>query len=991
MSYQLETFSNLQISNRSCQVSKIKMTYNTYSSGSQWRKWDLHVHTPASFHWNGGKLLRDMDSQEKKDTFQKLFETLEGSDVAVFSFTDYWTFDGYVQFRKYLRDENLSCSKTVFPGMELRIEAPVDYRLNIQVILSDTLTEQQLEDFKSNLKIRSIDRRISDESIIEFARTLDASKARKHGFDDPARLKDNDLLKLGNKTIEVSKDSLVQAMQAVPKASAYILLPYDTSDGLEKLDWVTQPHADNYFMQTAHAFESRKEDTTNLFLGIETDKNTSFIENFQKTLNNVKKPVLCGSDAHRFSDYGNYPSNRITWIKADPTFRGFRQIFFEPRGRVRIQEFPPEEKTPYLVIDKVRFVDKTGSELFSDEWIEFNENLNTIIGGKSSGKSLLLYHIAKTITPSLVSKRSQEINLPEYNFGRFEDFDFEVMWKDGRVDKLSILIEHADREIEYIPQMYVNSLAEKQGKNSLYQLIESILEQETTYRDFKQQVDEEITELESEIHQHTRELLKQRDILQRLYKERKGIGSEEAITSEIQRLSSKIDILREESGFSVEEKEQYEFLQQKRQNQFERQRKYNSLNTTISDLLLNVDKLRNQVVVNMESFSDSVGKDKFSNRIIASLNRQAVKQIENAFKTIIKSQKRIEIEANSKANRCRDEAQRIEELLKPFQDKIRNQESLKKLQSDVDKQHKSLSEYNKKAVQIDAVKQAGFKARENLLKSYSDLFERYKRIASMLQVEAYSNIDEEIVLEAFLNFDTESFKRSFIDLFNLRNKLRPIFGSSFDEYNDFRFNESSHLETITSIYESLSSKQNLIKYKGGFSINDAISNLFKNCFLIEYNLRYKNDDILDMSPGKRGLVLLQMLLHISNAIHPILIDQPEDNLDNRTISNELRKFIKMKKLARQIIMVTHDANLVVLTDAENIIVSNQAGQQADRENEKFRFEHVTGALEHSFRKSEEETNSILFSCGVREHVCDILEGGEEAFLKREQRYGFSIR
>jgi hypothetical protein len=123
-------------------------------------------------------------------------------------------------------------------------------------------------------------------------------------------------------------------------------------------------------------------------------------------------------------------------------------------------------------------------------------------------------------------------------------------------------------------------------------------------------------------------------------------------------------------------------------------------------------------------------------------------------------------------------------------------------------------------------------------------------------------------------------------------------------------------------------------------------------------------------------------------VTPILIDQPEDNLDNRTISNELRRFIKSKKLARQIIIVTHDANLVVLTDAENIIVLNQAGQQPDRENAEYRFEHVTGALEHSFRESEDVAPGIIFACGIREHVCDVLEGGEEAFRKREQRYGF---
>ena len=173
----------------------------------------------------------------------------------------------------------------------------------------------------------------------------------------------------------------------------------------------------------------------------------------------------------------------------------------------------------------------------------------------------------------------------------------------------------------------------------------------------------------------------------------------------------------------------------------------------------------------------------------------------------------------------------------------------------------------------------------------------------------------------------------------------------------------------------------------------AIRQLFKDYFWVEYNLRYKNDDILDMSPGKRGLVLLQLILHISNATHPILIDQPEDNLDNRTISNELRQFIANKKLNRQIIMVTHDANLVVLTDAENVIVSNQSGQQANRENAAFRFEYVAGALETSFRLPDDQAvgKGVLYSCGIREHVCDILEGGEAAFKKREEKYGFTNR
>jgi len=90
---------------------------------------------------------------------------------------------------------------------------------------------------------------------------------------------------------------------------------------------------------------------------------------------------------------------------------------------------------------------------------------------------------------------------------------------------------------------------------------------------------------------------------------------------------------------------------------------------------------------------------------------------------------------------------------------------------------------------------------------------------------------------------------------------------------------------------------------------------------------------------------------------------------------------------RQIILVTHNANLVVSTDSENIIVANQSGQQVGKDKRESVFEYVSGALEFSFVKPDE--NGILYQYGIREHVCDILEGGEDAFLKREQKYGIT--
>ena len=630
------------------------MIYNTWPEGSQWRKWDLHVHTPASFHWNGGNLLRNMTNEEKNSTFRELLDILESTDVAVFCFTDYWTFDGYLQFRDYLKNNNLTCSKTIFPGMELRVEAPVDYRLNTQVILSDALTNQELDDFKSNLIIRSINRQISDESIMAFAKTLDNSKAKIHGFGAPGSLNDDDLLLLGASTIEITRESLKTAFQSIPPSTAYIVLPYDTSDGIIDLDWKTQPQADNYFMQTAHIFESRKDESVDLFLGLETDKNRDFIENFRKTLNYVPKPVLCGSDAHRFSDYGRYPNNKATWIKADPTFQGFKQIIYEPRERVRIQELQPEEKTPYLVIDKVRFIDNTNSKLFPNDWIHLNRNFNAIIGGKSSGKSLLLYHIAKTVTPELIDKRGKEVTILDYHFGDIKQFDFEVVWKDGFSEKLSTSDEHSAREIEYIPQMYVNSLAEKEGKASLYKLIESILQQNTTYRDFFQQKKQEISQLEANIEQDVSELLRLRSELQRLTDERRIIGDFTAINNEIGRLSTGISKLREESDFSIAEKDQYEKLLHQRVVQGQRKHKYEELNNSITSLTHAIELTEKQTIRILEDQSADIGLDRFSKKVLAILRTSATKIIAKAFAEIARSQRVLAQRSHDKAVKCEE-------------------------------------------------------------------------------------------------------------------------------------------------------------------------------------------------------------------------------------------------------------------------------------------------------------------------------------------------
>ena len=142
-----------------------------------------------------------------------------------------------------------------------------------------------------------------------------------------------------------------------------------------------------------------------------------------------------------------------------------------------------------------------------------------------------------------------------------------------------------------------------------------------------------------------------------------------------------------------------------------------------------------------------------------------------------------------------------------------------------------------------------------------------------------------------------------------------------------------------------------------------------------------------MTPGKRALFLLRLILFESEDTWPLLIDQPEDDLDSRSIYDDIVPFLKEKKKERQIIMVSHNANLVIGSDSEQVIVANRHG--TDRENADGRqFNYLTGSLEYS-KTRDEDSNDTLKSQGVCEHTCEILEGGKIAFEQRKNKYNIS--
>jgi hypothetical protein len=138
---------------------------------------------------------------------------------------------------------------------------------------------------------------------------------------------------------------------------------------------------------------------------------------------------------------------------------------------------------------------------------------------------------------------------------------------------------------------------------------------------------------------------------------------------------------------------------------------------------------------------------------------------------------------------------------------------------------------------------------------------------------------------------------------------------------------------------------------------------------IEYGIQYEGVAIEQLSPGTRGIVLLLLYLAVDRQdVRPLIVDQPEENLDPNSVFEELVPHFREARKRRQVIIVTHNANFVVNTDADQVIVARSTRQSA---NSLPFFSYNCGSLENS---------------EVRKSVCQILEGGERAFLERERRY-----
>ncbi|UFK98266.1 AAA family ATPase [Kaistella faecalis] len=224
---------------------------------------------------------------------------------------------------------------------------------------------------------------------------------------------------------------------------------------------------------------------------------------------------------------------------------------------------------------------------------------------------------------------------------------------------------------------------------------------------------------------------------------------------------------------------------------------------------------------------------------------------------------------------------------------------------------------------------------------------------------------------------TSSFQKRFLDFISF-NKAGTFYGKENAELQFRKLIENADISIFDGVSKLLENLVNPFftdlrepekKTYIENQVNDVVD-LYDYLFSLDfvdynYELRQGNKNLDQLSPGEKGALLLIFYLLLDNNDIPLIIDQPEDNLDNHSVANILVPFIKKAKSKRQIILVTHNPNLAVVADAEQVIYT-----ELDKENN-YKFSFKAGAIENP---------------KINECIVKVLEGAMPAFNKRKLKY-----
>ena len=819
--------------------------------------------------------------------------------------------------------------------------------VNIHCIFNPSYVDSLDNDFFSSIEFSGGDGnkyKMNRKGFISFGKslndTLNDEQAYKEGINNFV-VSHTDLQRLLDENSKFRDNTIIAVSNSNKDGASSFNRHYDLLEGKDNssLDGLRKA-----IYNISHCIFSSNIEDRRYFLGEKNDDEKTIIKKHGSLM-----PCIHGSDAHTESKLFKPERDNYCWIKSNLNFEGLKQVLHEPADRVRIQANIPEQKSGYQVIDHVEIYHPD----FYKQTIYLNENLNSIIGGRSTGKSLLLGTIAKKLHSHIEVKESNK----EYSDYVNEVVgNIKVIWKDKNEDN--------NRDIEYIPQSYMYKLSK--DSTELDDLIGRIIKQDKEKQEAIHRYEAACSDTSTEITNKVNKLFQLKSDNQTNRENLKEKGDEKGITVEIESLEVILNTLKQKSSISEKEIEKYTSLKDqyhKKSKKIEEREK----------IILNLRSLKEKHFINNDIDYELTMYNNNLSKKIKGIHHDLRNRFEQGWAESIEDLIKEISDKNEKNNNCMEKILRNNIYIKGnkyFLDNIQYQEVEDKVKTQKDK----LSDIRRVK---DIISQVDTQANKLIL-DLKDLHKGYFDKVSNL-VSTLSTSRESLEIKASASFKLNKY----VDLLKLSinqqsNKGQKLVRFEYD-------NPDEYFSHVFDIFHQV--LKNELTLKGEFNRpNLCQSILSNNPFRISYDIFYEGDKFSQMSEGKKAFVILMLLLDFSDKNCPILIDQPEDDLDNRAIYNDLVRYLKNKKKERQIIIVTHNPNIAVGADSELIIVANQHGNST-KNIDNAKFQYMAGSLEHTMKKNQ--SNITLSSQGIREHVCEVLEGGDEAFKKRERQYAFA--
>ncbi|MGR3913791.1 MAG: AAA family ATPase [Gammaproteobacteria bacterium] len=699
------------------------------------------------------------------------------------------------------------------------------------------------------------------------------------------------------------------------------------------------------------------------------DNYKQIIRNQNRAYRRVKPiAVINANDVESPVDLEN-PAASCRIKMTRPTFKAFRTAFLDPVSRIRLNHEIPE--THYSVIESVQW---QGDGFFASMGLAFSANLNAVIGGRGTGKSTLIESIRYALGRSGRAPEDKTLdNLRKNNMANSQII-LKILSQKQQGQKYTIsrrygeqpIVKNAEGDISHLTPDDILPNVEILGQNEILEiekndaaklaLINSILPG-------SKQIDGQIGEVKDKLVKNRKKLTRASAELDRL---------ESAIGMKAQ-LKERADQFKK---LGVEKKlKNADLLEQENSIREKIQEQFGRVDTWLGDYedVFDLGFFENSGISGLPN-KDAIAE---AREILAKLQVSAdesVERVRGGKQSAVTAYETVKTKWDAASGKIKDQLyQAISQLPEQVGKSGRKLgQEYAEIVRQIARIERQEHEQRKQSALVAEIK----RERKSLLDDYRQLaFSRFDATSNAAGKLNRTDLHGKVKIRLVRCGNVESLKKFFQGIHGIGQATLEWLDKSteaVDLLQMVKWIKSEDTDALRKCYPGLTAniagklltlnrqKEELLRLEE-IELEDIVK--------IELNVSSKGNaekyvQLEDLSTGQKCTAILNLLL-LSNE-DPLIVDQPEDHLDNAFIADRIVSDLRQLKTKRQFLFSTHNANIPVFGDAELIAVLHC--NQPDN--------------------GEVLCQGSIDQNEVKEHAANILEGGEAAFSMRKSKYGF---